>query len=684
MTSANTATVRIASEDRLDVRTFSVKQALSELFLVDVRARSQNGDIDFDAIIGKPASFTLQTEWTTRTWNGICLQADQVRVERGGACTYQLMIVPRAYLLTQRRNYRVFQMKTELEIVQQLLGEWSVKVEARVDPGAYKARKYVVQYDETDFAFVSRLLEEAGVTYSFDEKDGETVLALDDAPHSRDLTKPFLRFCDEPSVAAGEWVTRLSLAQEVRPGRVTIFDLDYRKSSDNQPKFSAAGGLPAEQKLERAHYQPGAFLFKQESGGGSTPSADDRGSARTDEGLAASRTNQRLLAHRAGGKVVRFETNAIDVAPGSIVSVTNHPHRLLASGSLLALSTVIEGDYDDQWRAQVTLAPAASPHVPERKTPRPAVPGLESATVVGPDGQDIHTDEYGRVRVQFHWDREGARNEESSCWIPSSQPWSGSGFGGVNVPRVGQEVLIEFLGADPDRPVVVGRVFTESSPPPYPLPQFKSVAGLRSETTPRLVMGGSGTGVAGLDDSILGGGKPLSPEQLTNLVSNDGPFKAASPNVGHKWDGKGTSPSTLSHQWRGSELMFDDRAGKEIVYLQAQRDFNLVVKNAWTSVTGNHRSTRLGSDEKLTIGNKQEVNVVADRTINVGGKMEKAVTKEITEGTASFYSYTAKSDVTIKSDEKILLGVQSSAIGIMPDRIVVQSARVDLNPASSG
>ncbi len=687
MSNTNHATAEIASGDALDVRTFAIKQGMNQLFNIDVRAVSRSLDIDFDEVIGKPASLSLRSPHASPSWEGICSQIEQVRVDSQGLATYALTIQPRAWLMTQRKNYRIFQFETELDIVKKMLGEWGVAFEERLDAGNYKPRKYRCQYGETDFAFLSRMLEDAGATYYFEQKEGKSVMVLDDAPHARELKKPNLRFLDAPSTPRHEFVTRVSVAQRVRPGKVTIGDLDYRKPSTNQPRLSATGGLPQEQELEQFHYEPGAFLYKQDGGGGSTPTADDRGSSRTDEQLGSARTENRLHGKRGSAKRVTFETNAIDLVPGVITSVTNHPHRVLGAGSLLVTEALLEGDHDDDWRVHAEVVPTDTPYKPDTKTPRPKVTGLESATVVGPEGEEIHTDEYGRVRVQFHWDREGKRNETSSCWIPSSQPWAGAGFGGVNLPRIGQEVLVEFLGGDPDRPVVVGRVFTETQPPPYKLPDYKKVSGLRSESSPRTIGGaadGSSAGMATKGGLLGGSCQPLGNTGINQALN------------GSFFDAK--SPDSQTQSWNGNEISFFDQPDNQKFYLQAERDMNCVVKNNQKSVISNARSATVGTDDVLSVGHKQ-LNVIGNnQTTSVGGNRYVNVAQEQThvvtgdikvegqknqtyEITETFKS-TAKVHHFIGND-KIILEVGSSTIVMTRDYIVVQAKDVFINPGTA-
>ncbi|NUP12236.1 MAG: type VI secretion system tip protein VgrG [Polyangiaceae bacterium] len=682
---SNQATTTIASGDALDVRSFAIKQGMSQLFHIDVRAVSRNLDIDFDEVIGKDASVSLRTQWTAPSWHGICTQIDQVRVDAQGLATYSLVIQPRAWLMTQRRNYRIFQFETELDIVKKMLGEWNVEFEERVDPGNYKPRKYRCQYDENDFSFISRMLEDAGVSYYFEEKNGNSVMVLDDAPNARSLSKPLIRFHDSPAVTDGEFVTRVAVSQRVRPGKMTVGDLDYRKPAEGQPRFSAQGGLPQEQNLEQFHYEPGAFLYQQGSAGGNTPTADDRGASRVDSQLGTAKTENRLLGKRGNAKRITFESNVLDLVPGVITSVTNHPHRALSSSTpMLVTEALIEGDHDTEWRVHAEIVPTDDPFKPSIKTARPKVQGLESATVVGPDGAEIHTDEYGRVRVQFHWDREGKSDENSSCWIPSSQPWAGAGFGGVNLPRIGQEVLVEFLGGDPDRPVVIGRVFTETQSSPYKLPKYKDVMTLRSNTTGRMVMGAAdGSVQPSPTSSLLGGGIPYNSGQIGELMSTlGGPFCARSADGG-------------THNWGGSEISLNDK--DQVFYTQADKDRHDFTRSASRGVIGAERTTTIGTDDLTHVENKQTTNVGSDQALSVGGDQSITVTGNLTETVTGFLSQNvtkgigissgayilqlATGGIVLRSDHMITLRVGKSEIVITDQEIKIQSGdKVHINP----
>lgn len=553
--------VEIASGDKLDVRQFSVHERLSALFQVNLMVVSENSSIEFDDVVGQPAKFTMAAGMHERFWSGICNHFEQVKVEPTGLSTYQLSIVPTLWLTTQRKNHRMFQQISEPDIVQKMLKEWGIEPVVRIDAGAYKKRKYRVQYAESDFAFMSRMLEDAGITFYFEQEGGESKLVLSDAPQSNPKRGAPLKFIDDTSMVkniAIEYITGVRMGQRVRPGKYTVKDHDYRKPPNYKLMKTASKGLAVEEKLERFQYAPGAFLFGADSGE-ATPVADDKGKTRTDEKEGESLAQRRLDAKRGSARIATFETNGHDLAPGVVMNMGGHPHSALGDGkNLLVVESSLSGTDRGEWSHYCEARGTEVPFRPDLVTPRPTVNGVESATVVGPAGEEIHTDEFGRVRVHFHWDRESKMDDNSSCWIHVSQPWGGSGYGGSNLPRVGQEVLVDFLGGDPDRPVIVGRVFTNLQKTPYKLPDNKTQSGWKSMSSP--------------------GGE----------ASNY------------------------------NELMFEDKKGQELVRMQAEKDLTKLVKNNESVTIGQNRTKLVGANDSLKVKFNQTIAVGINRSTHVG------------------------------------------------------------------
>ncbi len=568
----------IATGDALDVRDFVFRERMSALSEIDFTARSRNHNLVFEEIIGQPAALSVEIgKDRSRTFRGICRNIEQVEVASDGLATYHVSLVPSLWLATQRRNYRIFQHKSDPDIVLVLLGEWGIEHEISFDRGSYKKRKYRVQYGESDFAFLCRLLEDAGISFYF---DAESVMVLTDAPQSADPGGE-VRFNDAiVGAPLGEYVTNVALGQRVRPGKYTLRDIDYRRAPGYPLFASERAPSPVEALLERYHYVPGAFLFGSAEDGAS-PIADDKGATRADPNEGRKVTRKRLDAKRATARYVSFDTTSFDLRVGSVVPILGHPHELLST-PVLVVGACFSGAHDTESRLHCEAVSAAAAYAPPLATPKPKVNGIESATVVGPAGEEIHTDEFGRVRVHFHWDRESRMNEGSSCWIPVSQPWGGAGFGGSNLPRVGQEVIVDFLGGDPDRPVVVGRVYTTLQPTPYSLPDNKTRSGWRSNSSP----GGGGF----------------------------------------------------------NEMMFEDKKGAELLSMQAERDMMTLVKHDQkltvqndrhkvvlhdeTTLVDHDRTEVVTNDETIAINHDRKEQVANDETIAIGHDRKEQVAND--------------------------------------------------------
>jgi type VI secretion system secreted protein VgrG len=597
-------------EASLSVRRFSVQESISSLFTVSVWARSKNDSLDLDSIVGKAASFRIVAgyQWAllggARYWTGICSYMEQVQAESTGLSTYYLRIVPRLWLLTQRRGNRIYQHQSIPDILDDLLKEWSIKPEWQIDRGKYPKLEYKVQYGESDYAFLSRLLEEAGIAFVFPDDDAKgSKLTFSDKLHAgAPRPAPPIHFVDNPSQASEkEFVTDVRIASEVRPGAHTIRDHDFRN-----PAFRLFGEAPKapapEDAYEQYHYDPGAFLVEGAKGG-DTPVADDQGVARYEQRYGKELAERSLLSARADKRSVSFDTNTIDLWPGQVFSIENHPHADLGAGQkLLVADFSAQGAPDEEWSmsARAVFVDAKAPYRPPIKTPKPVVYSVQSATVVGPKGQEIHTDEFGRVRVQFPWDREGKLDERSSCWIRVSQGWAGTGFGMIVLPRIQQEVLVAFLEGDPDQPIIVGRVFNATNQVPYKLPQHKTRSTWKS-------------------DSSLGGGG-------------------------------------------FNEIMFEDLKGKELVYVQAQKNLRKLVKNDETITVGNNRQKLVVVNETETTGanrtevtgaNRTEITGV-NRTTVIGGNRSKQIGGDEIERTdGNLTSYIGKNqDITIKQTKR--------------------------------
>ncbi len=635
--SPRSLTCEIASGDALDVRHFSVHEGLSQLFEVHLVVRTSAHDLDLDAVIGAPARFRVIDGFPGegRTYDGICRAMEQVGVEDAsrGLSTYELTIVPPLWLLTERRNHRMFQGMSEPEIVLGVLREWGIDVDLRLDVGAYKKREYRVQYAESDFAFVSRMLEDAGITYLHETARGRTRLVLTDAPHAAERLPEPLPYENSPSGRLGvPFATEVTLGRRTRPGRYVQRDWDFRVAATAPLYAEAGGGLPQEAALERFHFAPSALHFF-EGPGPAFPQGDDRGKYRRDTTVGDVQAKKRLEAKQGEARSLSFRTNALHVAPGAVLTIASHPRGDVSGQPLLVVTMQSEGAATGDWAFECQARYADAPFLPPLVTEKPRVMGIEPATVVGPKGEEIHVDEFGRVRVHFHWDRESALDERSSVWIPVSHAWSGPGYGHIDHPRVGHEVIVDFLCGDPDQPIVVGRIYTAPNPVIYPLVENKTKSGWRSDSSP----GGDGF----------------------------------------------------------NELMFEDKKARELVRYQAQKDSTSLIKRDAGTVVVRDSQSHVDRDQTHTVMRDQTTRVRCHRSLRVERHMSRWVDKDIYQESLerstvvrskrSLIQHSNQMDLLSVAPKRAIMGRPTELpiqafVQITPDKIVIQAPLVDINP----
>jgi type VI secretion system secreted protein VgrG len=625
----------VGADDHFDVREFSLEDGLSSLFSIDLVALSENPAVDFETVVGKAATFRVKVREGmyggagAPCWSGIVSEIHQLRSEETGLSTYHLTVVPRLWLLTQRTNCRVFQQMTDLEVVRALLGEWGITPTVETSR-AYKTRKYRVQYQETDHAFISRLLEAAGITYFFRRGPDGSTLVLHDGPERGEKREHPLEHLNQPQ-GRGLHATGFRASRTVRSGKVTLADHDLRLANTPLLSQTQASTHETEAALEQFIYTPGAFRFGNK-GPKDTPHADDRGRTRTDPEEGQRLADQAAHAGTARAKRFSFDSNALDLAAGSVLDVSGHAVAE-REGALLLTRVGFSGTSDSAPHVSASAAAISTPFRPEAVTPTPAIHGVECATVVGPSGETIHTDEFGRVRVQFHWDRYGKMDEQSSCWVPVNQPWAGQAQGALNLPRIGQEVIVGFLAGNPEEPIIVGRLFTNLLRPPFPLPQNKTQNGFHSASVP--ATGGY------------------------------------------------------------NELMFEDKAGSELIRQRAERDFSTRVNRNHDLSIGNDRAAHVEANDKEQVDGNQKHDVGGDSTSSILGQALSSIGKDqlsqvlgsmlssaggerILQTIGNYVSQALTHQITSQTGTTITVG--QSMIHIGPDSIIIQSPKVLLNP----
>jgi type VI secretion system secreted protein VgrG len=584
------------------VRQFGIRERMNAIFEVNVLVVSPFADLDFGDIVGLDATLSMKNSvGIQRGYSGLVRRMEQVRVEDTGKTHYAVTLVPYLWQLSQRRNYRIFEHMTTQDILNEILDEWQIEYEWYLDRQDYPKHEYKVQYGETDLGFIERLLEEAGISYYFwDDPADEKVsshLQFDDTPQTSDLRygDP-IPYVDNPneSQGGGEFVSEVTLMHDVRPGLATVRDFDFRRRPDAQ-LFGNTDPFPApEDALEHYVYDPNGFLYDTEKADGNTPVADDKSKARHLDAEGDNEAEILLEQLRVARRHVTYRTSCHDLSPGIRFQML-HPREDLGGEDLLAIDAHIFGKHDGEWVLRGHAVFADDVYRPASRTKKPIVQGVQTAIVCGPPGEEIYTDEFGRVRVRFMWDREGGFDDTRTCWLRVAQDWAGGAFGGQRIPRIGQEVIVNFLEGDPDNPIIVGRLYNNTNKVPYQLPARKVVSTWKSDTSP-----------------------------------HDGGF---------------------------NEIMFDDTAGKEIVYLQAEKDLWKVVKNDEQETTGNDRGIRIGQNQNTAIGNDDATTAGQMHQVIVGSsciqKLDALI--EITVGDASVtldgpnISIVAKSDMLFSS-----------------------------------
>jgi type VI secretion system secreted protein VgrG len=461
-----------ADVGELGVVRFSGSESVSALF--EFRIALAGPELDLDELVDKPGLLTIGGLEGQRLIHGHVCHAEYTGELRQHH-TYELVLVPRAWRLLQRQTSRIFQKMTTPAIVAEVLEKGGLPREwFRFDVlGSYAPRDYCVQYRESDWNFVSRLLEEDGIYYYFEHHDEKHVLVMSDKPRAPSIVgEPSLYWLPPHGlVAQGERILHFRLAEGIRSGKTALRDHNLHRP--DQPMDASETAARATD-LEVYDF-PGEY---QQNGGRTS----DQG-----PGLA----KLRLEAIQADRKRGIGGSDCPRMTPGYAFSLDGHQradfdgdYKLLRVEHRGEQPQVLEQDSSGAfvYANEFVCIDVKTPFRPRQVTPKPTVRGVQTATVVGPPNEEIYVDEHARVKVQFHWDRSDKFDEESSCWVRVSQLWAGNAWGAMFIPRIGHEVLVDFIEGDPDRPIIVGRIYHGLNPPPYPLPEQKTKSTIKSDT----------------------------------------------------------------------------------------------------------------------------------------------------------------------------------------------------------
>jgi type VI secretion system secreted protein VgrG len=565
--------------DTLFLIGFTGHEAVSQLFSYQLELLAENGkEVAFDKLLGQPVSVSLALPGgKTRAFSGICNRFSQ-GVRDKTFTAYRLEMVPAFWLLTRRAQSRIFQQIAVPDILKKVLAGLDVSWELQ---GTFQPRDYCVQYRETDFNFASRLMEEEGIYYFFKHSDGGHKMVVANTPQSHPDLAPASKLIFDEMIGGNRPEDRIyswEKVQELRSGKYTLWDHCFEKphkhlEADKTILDSVTVGKVAHKQalgpnapLEIYDY-PGEYAQRFDGvdpGGGDRP-ADVEKIFEDNKRTVGIRMQQEAVP----GLVIHGVSTCRHLVAGHKFTLERHfnadgAYVLTAvhHSANVSMDYRSDGGGDYRYQNSFTCIPFAQPHRPQRTTPKPFVQGTQTAVVVGPKGEEIFTDKYGRVKVQFHWDRQGKYDAQSSCWVRVAQPWAGKRWGAFFWPRIGQEVIVDFLEGDPDQPIIVGSVYNADQMPPY--------------------LG------KGPDD------KHPNDNKLTGVKSNT------------TKEGKGFN------EWR-----FDDTKGKEQIFVHAERNMDQRVKHDSMERVIHDRHLIVGWEKDGDKGGDQMEMVYQDKHLNV-------------------------------------------------------------------
>ncbi len=606
--------------DSLRFESLTAQQAISALDSVELTLVADKADLAAEKLLGQAAGVTVALRaGAKRHFHGFVTRFG-IGQSQGRYFQYQATLRPWLWFLTRTADCRIFQDLTVQQIVEQVFADHAAIASFEFKLfRSYQKRVYCVQYRETDFNFVARLLEEEGIYWFFVHTDSAHKLMLVD---DTSALKPAvgaekLPYFDNagqapPDVAC---ITGWSCSREVRTGKVALTSYDFERPST---------ALLVEHLQTRSHPQDKHEVF-------------DYDGEYTQKSAGQLLADNQLEEQQAQFERQSGSTTSRSLTVGHLFSLTRHPRadqnaeHLCLQSSITARLAAHEADGgSDSFDCHFSAMPSAQPFRPERRTPKPFVQGPQTAVVVGPAGDEIYTDKFGRVKVQFHWDRYGKKNEKSSCWVRTSSPWAGKSFGFVQLPRIGQEVVVDFLEGDPDRPIITGRVYNAEQMPPWELPANATQSGVLTRS------------------------------------SKGGTYANA------------------------NALRFEDKKGSEQLWLHAEKNQDIEVENDETHWVGHDRKKTVDHDESVhvkhdrtetvdnnetitigvnrteSVGNNESITVGSNRSVSVGGSETKTVALQRTHavGVNETIAIGAAQEVVIGAAQTVAVGAaQSITVG---------------------
>jgi type VI secretion system secreted protein VgrG len=594
-------------------------EPVSQPFHCEISLLSESGDLDPDRILGKPLVVSLATTGPkpARYFHGLVTEFEQVGYSER-MHEYRAVTRPWFWFLTRTADCRIFQSKSVPDIFKEVCQKAGFS-DLELHVGSHPRREYCVQYRETDFNFLSRLLEHEGIFYYFEHSENKHVMVLTDdvgdcKPVAGYDSVPFYPATTSDAMRERDHLASWSFQKSFQPGSFAARDYDFER-----PSPIPAGTASISRAHDASAYEIYDFPAEADEVGSSGSQITSKGVDR----IAKLRVQELQVPQM----VARGSGDAAGLAAGHLFKLTGHPRASLDI-QYLVTSTSIDlsapayhagaGAGEMQFAIAVEAVDAREPYRPARITPKPMIHGTQTALVVGPKGEEIYTDEYGRVKVQFPWDRYGKLDEKSSCFVRVGQLWAGKSWGGIHIPRIGQEVIVSFLEGDPDRPIIIGSVYNGANKPPYTLPDNKTQSGIRSRSS-----------LEGTGDNF-------------------------------------------------NELRFEDKKGAELLLLHAEKDHTVEVENDESHSVGhdrnktvkNNETTSIGKDRTESVGGNEGLTVDKDRTKSVKGSETIDIGKDYSKSISGARTLTVTKDESISvsggrtdqvdKDEQVSIGQSRS------------------------
>lgn len=599
-------------KDQVELYSMTGREQLGRLFTYEVDLLSTDDSLDLSALLGQSASVLLErNDLGFREFTGYVTQFSLVG-EYGNYTRYRATLRPWLWFLGQNRNSRIFQGQTVPEIIKDLFREHGHTDVSDKLEGTFHKWEFLVQYRESDLSFITRLMEHEGIYYFFTHADGKHTLVLaNSAGAHASVYANGVPYHPASTSREGLQVEHLDtwvLSRQIRQGHVTLrdFNFTYPTPFDDERNAPLA--------MEGAKHE----LYDY-------PAIINQPTVKEAKEAASALAEIRVEEQQADYDTTRGAGPIRGLGVGDVFPLTGFPredqnkgkkdkaHLIVSASYLITVaefeSNIVEGA-QPVFRCELAAIDSKRPYRLPRITPKPIVEGPQTATVVGDPKQEVWTDEYGRVRLKFHWDRSPVRDQGASCWVRVSQAWAGQGWGNIHVPRIGQEVIVQFLDGDPDRPIVTGCVYNKEQPAPYSKDQLVSQSGWKSHSTP-------------------GGG-------ADNF----------------------------------NEIRFEDKKGSEELHVQAEKDLTTLVKHDRTTTIQRNDTLNITGDQFIHIhGNlSMTVDGVTDKD-----NPDKAKPIKSSMAVTGAHDMKSTDSVTISAPNKITLSVPGSTITITPGGITISA-----------